>query len=189
MKKNKKFYIIVLLVITMLTTGCGSNSYIKDEKGKLVTNSETGQSLQKTIYCKPSEKTEMYKLYEKYEDQMEVKLSNLPSCDKYKINSNKTNSLWQFLFVKPLAFIILKVGLLFKNIGMTHAYLGLSVILIGLLIRIILLPLTIKTQTQSERIKKATPEIQKLERKYGNDTSQEAMMAKQQEMMMIYKKW
>ena len=75
----------------------------------------------------------MYKLYEKYEDQMEVKLSNLPSCDKYKINSNKTNSLWQFLFVKPLAFIILKVGLLFKNIGMTHAYLGLSVILIGLL--------------------------------------------------------
>ena len=53
MKKNKKFYIIVLLVITMLTTGCGSNSYIKDEKGKLVTNSETGQSLQKTIYCKP----------------------------------------------------------------------------------------------------------------------------------------
>ena len=136
------------------------------EKGKLVTNSETGQSLQKTIYCKPSEKTEMYELYEKYEDQMEVKLSNLPSCDKYKINSNKTNSLWQFLFVKPLAFIILKVGLLFKNIGMTHAYLGLSVILIGLLIRIILLPLTIKTQTQSERIKKATPEIQKLERKY-----------------------
>lgn len=189
MKKNKKFYIIVLLVITMLTTGCGSNSYIKDEKGKIVTNSETGQSLQKTIYCKPSEKTEMYKLYEKYEDQMEVKLSNLPSCDKYKINSNKTNSLWQFLFVKPLAFIILKVGLLFKNIGMTHAYLGLSVILIGLLIRIILLPLTIKTQTQSERIKKATPEIQKLERKYGNDTSQEAMMAKQQEMMMIYKKY
>ena len=90
MKKNKKFYIIVLLVITMLTTGCGSNSYIKDEKGKLVTNSETGQSLQKTIYCKPSEKTEMYKLYEKYEDQMEVKLSNLPSCDKYKITSNKT---------------------------------------------------------------------------------------------------
>ena len=50
MKKNKKFYIIVLLVITMLTTGCGSNSYIKDEKGKLVTNSETGQSLQKTIF-------------------------------------------------------------------------------------------------------------------------------------------
>ena len=46
MKKNKKFYIIVLLVITMLTTGCGSNSYIKDEKGKSVTNSETGQSLQ-----------------------------------------------------------------------------------------------------------------------------------------------
>ena len=26
------------------------------EKGKLVTNSETGQSLQKTIYCKPSER-------------------------------------------------------------------------------------------------------------------------------------
>lgn len=189
MKNNKKFLTLILVVMVMLTTGCGAKSYITDEKGKIVTNSETGQSLQKTIYCKPSEDTEMYRLYEQYEDQMDIKLSKLPSCEKYKITSNKTNSLWQFLFVKPLAYIILKVGLLFKNIGLKNAYLGISVMLIGILIRVILLPFTIKTQNQSEAMKKASPELQRLEKKYANDTSQEAMLMKQHEMMMVYKKY
>ena len=189
MKNNKKLLTLILVVMVMLTTGCGAKSYITDDKGKIVTNSETGQSLQKTIYCKPAENTEMYRLYEQYEDQMDIKLSKLPSCDKYKITSNKTNSLWQFLFVKPLAYIILKVGLLFKNIGLKNAYLGVSVMLIGILIRVILLPFTIKTQNQSEARKKASPELQRLEKKYANDTSQQAMMMKQQEMMAIYNKY
>ncbi|MDD5865201.1 MAG: YidC/Oxa1 family membrane protein insertase [bacterium] len=189
MQKKKKYLSIILIIVILLTTGCGSNNYIKDDKGKIVTNEKTGQSLQKNIYCKPSEGDETYNLYEKYEDQMDIKLSKLPSCDEFKLNSNKTNSLWQFLFVKPLAYIILKVGSLFKNIGLTNSYLGISVMLIGLLIRLILLPFSIKNQKQSENIKKATPEIQKLEKKYANDSSNEAMLLKQQEMMAIYKKY
>lgn len=189
MKTKKKYLSIILVLVILLTTGCGSNNYIKDDKGKIVTNDTTGQSLQKNIYCRPSEGTETYKLYEQYEEQMDIKLSKLPSCDEFKINSNKTNSLWQFLFVKPLAYIILKVGNLFKKIGLTNSYLGISVMLIGLLIRLILLPFSIKNQKQSENIKKATPELQKLEKKYSNDTSNEAMLLKQQEMMQIYKKY
>lgn len=189
MKNNKAKYIITLVLVILLTSGCGSNNYIKDKKGKIVTTKETGQSLQKDIYCKPSENTEAYKLYTEYEDQLTHKLEKLPTCDNYKINSNKTNSLWQFLFVKPLAYIILKVGALFKNMGLTNSYLGISVILIGLLIRIILLPFTIKSQSTSENMQKAQPELQRLERKYAGNNSQEAMMAKQQEMLMIYKKY
>lgn len=189
MNNKKKYLSIILILIILLTTGCGANNYIKDEKGKIITNEKTGQSLQKNIYCKPSEGTDTYNLYEKYEDQMDIKLSELPSCDKFKLSSNKTSSLWQFLFVKPLAFLILKVGNLFKHIGLSNSYLGISVMLIGLLIRLVLLPFSIKAQRQSENIKNATPEIQKLEKKYANDTSNEAMLLKQQEMMMIYKKY
>ena len=82
MKKNKILAIILVLFV-LLTTGCGSNNYIKDKKGKIVINEATGQNLQKDIYCKPSEGTEVYKLYEKYEDQLKIKLSDLPDCNKY----------------------------------------------------------------------------------------------------------
>ena len=58
MKNNKAKYIITLVLVILLTSGCGSNNYIKDKKGKIVTTKETGQSLQKDIYCKPSENTE-----------------------------------------------------------------------------------------------------------------------------------
>jgi YidC/Oxa1 family membrane protein insertase len=61
--------------------------------------------------------------------------------------------------------------------------------LIGLLIRIILLPFSKKTLRQSENMKKANPELQRLEKKYENKTDNESMMAKSQEMMMIYKKY
>ena len=135
-----KTKIITLIIIILLAGGCGGNDYIVDKKGKIVTSEITGQNLQKDIFCKPSEGTEVYKLYQKYEKQMKYELDDLPECKNFKITSNKTSSLWQFLFVKPLAFTILKLGNLFKSWGMTKAYLGLSLIVIGLLIRFIILP-------------------------------------------------
>lgn len=180
---------ILLVFIILLTTGCGSSSYIKDDKGKIVIYEKTGQNLQKDLYCKPSKDTEIYKLYEKYSDQMNINLKKLPSCDNFKITSNKTKSLWQFLFVKPLAYLILVLGSLFKSMGLTKSYLGISVILIGLGIRIILLPFTIKTQNQSKKMQEAAPELKRIEKKYANRTDQEAMMMKSQETMMVYKKY
>ena len=189
MKNNKKLMSVILISIILLTTGCGANNYIKDSKGKIVINEETGQNLQKSIFCKPSKDTEIYKLYEKYEDQMSPKLSKLPECNKFKITSNKTRSVWQFFFVKPLAYIILKLGYVFKSWGLTKAYLGLSLIIIGLLIRIIILPFNIKTQRQSKNIQKATPELQRIEKKYAGKNDQESMMMKTQETMNVYKKY
>ena len=42
---------------------------------------------------------------------------------------------------------------------------------------------------QSELLKKAQPELEKLEKKYANKTDQESIMRKSQEMTMIYKKY
>lgn len=187
--KNKKLSIIIMVLLIMLTTGCGSNNYIKDEKNKIVVSEKTGQNLQTSIFCKPSKNTEIYELYEKYEDQMEIKLNKLPECSKFNVNSNKTKSLWQFLFVKPLAYLILRLGNVFKSWGMTKAYLGLSLIVIGLAIRLIILPFNIKSQKQSRKLQELQPEIQRIEKKYAGRDDQESIMLKSQEMMGLYKKY
>ena len=61
-----------------------------------------------------------------------------------------------------------KSGELVKNYG-------LSVIIISLIIRLIAFPLTRKTAMQSEIMKKAQPEIEKLEKKYKDKTSEELL--------------
>ena len=53
----------------------------------------------------------------------------------------------------------------------------------------VLFPVTQKTAMQSELLKKAQPELTKLEKKYENKTSQEDQQKKAQEMMMIYQKY
>lgn len=173
--------IAILVVCTLLfTTGCGNSNYIQDNK-KIVTNEETGQSLQNNILCKPTEK-ELYEKYEKYNDQLKTKLEDLPECKEFKPNDIEYSGLWESIFVKPLAFIILKLGELVKNYGI-------SVMLVGLGIRLILMPFSKKSVDQSENMKKATPEIQKIEKKYANKTDSDSMMMKSQETMMVYKKY
>ena len=181
MKKHtgKKLILIIILALT-LTTGC--TKYLSDNDKKRITNEKTGQSLTSNILCKPEEK-ELTAIYEKYEKNMEVKLKDLPSCEKLKFYNKKTyNGLWVQLFVMPIAWLIIKLGLLVKNYGI-------SVMLIGLALRIILLPLSLKTAKQSENMKKAQPELEKLEKKYKDKTDSDSMMQKSQETMLIYKKY
>lgn len=177
--KQKKI-IILLLAVLFFTTGCGTSNYLKEEK-KVITYERTGQSLQNNILCKPEEK-ELYELYEKYNNQLKTKLEDLPTCEDFKPKDIKYNGLWETIFVKPLAWIILKLGILIKNYGV-------SVMLIGLGIRLILLPFSKKTMDQSENMKKAAPEIKKIENKYAGRTDSDAMMLKSQETMLVYKKY
>ncbi len=148
---------------------------------KIVTNEETGQSLQNNILCKPTEKN-LYEKYEKYDGQLKTRLKDLPECTDFKPNDIKYSSLWESIFVKPLAFLILQLGKIIKNYGV-------SVMLVGLGIRLILMPFSKKTIDQSENMKKATPEIQKIEKKYANKTDSDSMMMKSQETMLVYKKY
>ena len=179
---KNKIKIITIICVLLLTTGCGTSNYITDEDGKIVEYEPTGQMLQKNILCLPDEDSDLYKFYEENKDQLTYDFDKLPSCEDYKLSSTESKGLWEFLFVKPLAYLILKFGSVLGNIGI-------SLILIGLAIRIILLPFTIKSSKQTYNMKKAQPEIEKLEKKYRNKTDKESLMMKSQETMLIYKKY
>ena len=173
MKQNIKKIILITFCIFLLS---GCTKQLKDKDKNVITNKETGQSITENIICKPTNK-DVIKIYE----ENKVKLSKLPDCDEFKPLSNY-EGLWTSIFVKPLAWIILKIGKLFNNYG-------LSIIITCLLIRLILMPITKKTAMQSELIKQAQPELEKLEKKYKGKDSQEDQTRKAQEMMMIYQKY
>ncbi len=176
MKKNKgKLKVIVLLLLILLTTGCTKT--LTDSNKKAVRNEKTGQTLTSNILCKPTNKNTI-KIYE----ENGVKLEKLPECDDFKINSGKYEGLWTSFFVKPLAYILLRLGELVKNYGI-------SVIIISLLIRLVAYPITKKTAMQSELMKKAQPELNRLQKKYEGKKDQESMLKQNQEMMAIYKKY
>ncbi|MBQ2873394.1 MAG: YidC/Oxa1 family membrane protein insertase [Bacilli bacterium] len=171
MKKRK---ILVLLLCLFLLTGCTKT--LKDKDNKIVKNTETGQTITENVICRPTDESTL-KIYEEYE----VDIESLPSCEEFTPLSNY-EGLWTSIFVKPLAWLIIKIGALVNNYG-------LSLILACLLIRLVLYPLTRKTAMQSEMIKKAQPELSKIEKKYENKTTTEDQNKKAQEMMMVYQKY
>lgn len=176
----KKKFIILLAIVVFMLTGC--TKYLSDGNNKRIINETTGQSLPSNILCKPTTK-EMVSIYEKYNSKLEVPLEKLGDCKELKFyNSENYNGLWVQLIVMPLAWLIIRIGNLFNNYGI-------SVMLVGLLIRIILLPFSIKSMKQSENMKKIQPEMNRLEKKYAGKTDQQSQMAKSQEMMALYKKY
>ena len=170
--KNKKIIMIILCIFML--TGC--TKILKDSEKKVVKNPETGQAITENIICKPTDK-DAIKIYE----DNNVDISKLPECEKFTPLKNY-EGLWTSLFVKPLAWLIIKIESLVKNSG-------LAIIISCLLIRLVLYPLTRKTAMQSELIKKASPELEKLEKKYKDKTSTEDQQRKAQEMMLIYQKY
>ena len=175
---KKKIKIVVIALLFLLCTGCSET--LKDGK-QAVINKETGQTLTSNILCRPEEKN-LLETYEKYDDKLLVKLEDLPTCKTFTPNKLEYQSLWESIFVKPLAWLILKLGYLVKNMGI-------SLMVIGLLIRIAMMPLQIKTVKQSENMKKLQPEIARIEKKYQNKTDNDSLMMKSQETMMLYKKY
>ena len=125
MKKSKKSVILVIIIsLILLTTGCTKTLTTKDNKP--VKNNVTGQNLTENILCKPIDK-KVQDIYRKNN----VKIDKLPSCEKFKITSGKYEGLWTSIFVKPLAFILLQLGLVLNR---NYA---LSLIIISLIIRLI----------------------------------------------------
>ena len=173
--KNKKLILFILLAILVLPLA-GCTKYVQENK-KVVTEEETGERLVENILCKPT-KEPILKLYEEHN----IDISNVPNCNEFKISSNGYEGIWNTIFVKPLALIIIKLTSLVKNVG-------LAIIIVTFLIRAILYPLTKGTAMQSEMMAKAKPEIDKIEKKYANKTSQEDQMAHSQEIMGVYKKY
>lgn len=200
MKKNNKILILIVFLL-ILTTGC--TKQLKDANGKVVTAKETKQVLIENILCQPTELKNDYekalnKKLKDYKEKYELgdiskkeytkKTSNilevdkLPKCKEFSIVEGGYETLWTSVFVKPLAWLIVKVGNIVKNYG-------LAIILITILIKLILFPFTNKSLKQSENMKKAQPKLNQIEKKYANKTDQESMMMKSNEMMAVYKEF
>ena len=178
MNNKIKKSLIIALVGSLLLTGC-TKTMVDDNK-KAIVNNETGQNLTSNIICLPEEES-LLELYRSNEGHMTVELDKLHSCSQMRIYEKSSyDGLWVQLFVRPLAWLIIKVGKLVKNYGI-------SVMLIGLLIRLILLPFSAKTAKQSQKMKEIQPKLQKIEKKYAGKDDQESIMKKSQETMMLYK--
>ena len=177
---KKKIAIILLLVVVLC--GCTKRVTVKEEENN------TQKSYVANILCRPESKELMDeyidlkdKVIEKDKEKVSDDYTKLPACKDLKINSGGYEGLWTSLFVKPLAWLIVKVGILVKNNG-------LAIMIMGLLLRAALYPISKKSTNMSDNMKKAQKDMEKIEKKYQGKDDKESMMAKSQEMMMIYKK-
>lgn len=181
--KKKIFKLMCMLLVVFSLTGC--TKYINNDKNKVIKNEANGQNVVKNILCKPTDK-KLLSIYDDYnkkaKKQDKININDLPTCENLKVSQGKYEGIWTTVFVKPLAWFIIKLGNLVKNYG-------LGLILATLIIRGVVYPFTKKAAMQSEMLKKAKPELDKLEKKYKDKTDQESMMKKSQEMLMIYKKY
>lgn len=172
--KNKKIILLIILVLT-LTTGCATT--LVNKKKQPVKNDVTGQTLTENILCQPTDKESI----KKYEES-KVNIKKLPKCEDFKISSGKYEGIWSTIFVKPLSFLILKIGLLTKNYAI-------AIIVVLLLIRLITFPFTQKATKQSKMMQEIQPEMQRIQAKYAGKKDEESMSKQSQEMMMLYKKY
>ena len=201
MRKNKKIFIVALMLMLFLT---GCTKQLKDVDGKVIQDDKTKQVLVENILCQPEELRDVYedaikqkrkdykKMYEDgdlskndYKEKTKnlLNIDKLPICTEISIIEGGYETLWTSVFVKPLAWIIVNIGKIFWS------NYGLAIILITVLIKLILLPVTIKSLKQAESIKKAQPKLNRIEKKYANKTDQESMMMKSNEMMAVYKEF
>ena len=171
---KKKILILFLMLFTL--SGCTKrfNVVINEEKNQQ-------KSYVSNILCKPETK-ELVDLYKNNDKKLLIKYEDLPKCSNLKINSGGYEGLWTSLFVKPLAWIIVKVGLIVKNYG-------LAIMIVGLILRLLMFPISKKSTNMNINMQKAQKDLDKLEKKYKGREDRDSMMAKSQEMMLIYKKY
>lgn len=171
MNNTKKKFIILTLIMMLTLTGCAKN--FRDETTK--------KAYTENILCQP-ETDEVRDVYESNKENISTDIEKLPKCEDLGITSGGYEGLWTSIFVKPLAFLIVKLGLLLKSYG-------LSIMVLAVLIRLAMFPLNKKSLETSKNMQKIQPELEKLEKKYMNKTDQASQTMKAQEMMLIYKKY
>ena len=179
MKKNK-VKVLILFLLVLLLTGC--TTVLKDpktKKGVVYENNDVKITLYENILCQPTDEG-LIKKYNKYKKKIDI--SKLPKCEKFEINDSNYEGLWENLLVKPLAWVLVNTNKIFKNYGIT-------IIVLGLVIRLLLAPFTQKTAMQSEMMKELQPEMDKINKKYEGKDDQESQQKKSMETMQLYKKY
>lgn len=182
MNNNKKTIKILLLILSLaMLTGCTKT--LTGEDKKPVKYEETGKALTENVLCRPTDEN-VVNIYK----ENNVDIDKLPKCETFKPFS-EYEGLWTTIFVKPLAWAIINIGLLLEKIGLGKGLAnGFAIVISCLVIRLILYPLTRKTAMQSEKLKEVQPQLEKLEKKYKDKISEEDQKRKAEEMMAIYSK-
>lgn len=182
MNNNKKTIKILLLILSLaMLTGCTKT--LTGEDKKPVKYEETGKALTENVLCRPTDEN-VVNIYK----ENNVDIDKLPKCETFKPFS-EYEGLWTTIFVKPLAWAIINIGLLLEKIGLGKGLAnGFAIVISCLVIRLILYPLTRKNAMQSEKLKEVQPQLEKLEKKYKDKTSEEDQKRKAEEMMAIYSK-
>ncbi len=173
---NKKIiFIITLLFMSLTLTGC--TTWLKDEDGTMVKEATTGQNLAENILCQPEDEN-VIKTYE----ENGIDIEEYPKCSEFTPADGGYEGIWTTIFIKPLSWLIIQIGEFLSNYG-------LAIIIVTLLIRLIIFPISKKSAMQSENMQAASKDLKKLEEKYRNKQTQEQQMMKAQEMLQIYKKY
>lgn len=178
MNKHKTIKIIIISLFLILVSGC--TKYLSNTDNKTIIYEKTGQSVTSNILCKPTD-PELIKIYNDNTKKLEIELKDLPTCENFKISDIKYSGLWETIFVKPLAWLIIKIGNIVNNYG-------LAVMLVGLLIRLALIPLNKKNLVQSKKMKNAQIDLAAIEKKYKEKKDKESVLAKNQETVLVYNK-
>lgn len=97
----------------------------------------------------------------------------------------QTGILYPFCWLLGKILNFIYIGL--DSMGIAN--LGLCIIFFTLVVKLILLPFTLRQQKGSKINQYIQPEIQKVQKKYRNKQDQESMMKQQQEMQEIYRKY
>jgi YidC/Oxa1 family membrane protein insertase len=90
--------------------------------------------------------------------------------------------LFNILFVNPLINGLVAIYLLLESLGVPYA-LGFSIIVLTIILRIFMWPLTASQIKMSRKMQELSPELKKLKEKYGSDSRK-----LQEETMLLYRK-
>ena len=82
------------------------------EDKKPVKYEETGKALTENVLCRPTDEN-VVNIYK----ENNVDIDKLPKCETFKPFS-EYEGLWTTIFVKPLAWAIINIGLLLEKIGL-----------------------------------------------------------------------
>ncbi len=83
------------------------------------------------------------------------------------------------IFVEPLVFLLEVFHRLFAALHLPYTY-GFAIIAVTILLRLLMLPLTVKSMASMRKMQELQPEIEKLKKKYKND--QQKLLQEQQRL-------
>ncbi|NPA90469.1 MAG: YidC/Oxa1 family membrane protein insertase [Chloroflexi bacterium] len=81
------------------------------------------------------------------------------------------------IFVEPLVFLLETFNKLFVSLGVPYSY-GFAIIAVTLFLRLLMLPLTLKSMSSMRRMQELQPQLDALKKKYKND-QQKLLQAQQ----------